>query len=296
MKKLKNRRRWIIAACGALALVLVGVTAGVLFLPGTGPAQAKTLPEPVCWHSDPPTSGTYLGVDVSTIQGELIHEGDVQNVYAAVALASYTREELLKGCNVALTCRLEEVSDAYRLFAPHHIDNYTNYYFTPIDIYRGKEFVGDYVTLRVPGGLAGGYNIEYSDSYHFEVGKEYLLLLQTPNYQGGNATPDEYFTLMGGIYGVYTNSGSTAPLTEDTTLKSGTGDLVKLGKMIRDIEAVNETDPPVEDIAWQMDLAAFKASLEGGVFTQEAYEEMTTPADTYAVYVTEIPQYSKAKK
>ena len=238
--------------------------------------------------------------NVSTLDqdnnGELSSEQETVKIQFDRLLAYKSYEDLIHESNLVLSCRLEEISTAFRVRDTDGGErNYTEYYFTPIQVYRGEEFAGDYVAVRKAGGAAGGYEEIYSDAYNFETGKEYLLFLYTPMYQLGLETDGEYFYITGSIQGIFEADGSFKDM--QTQVGNGTEDVnTTMGELVKRLSSANKTDPPQEDIAWQIFLENQKGNLANGMITRENYDEWTTPSKKYATYITAAPQYSKAIK
>lgn len=206
---------------------------------------------------------------------------------------------------------------------------YTDYSVNVSDIVRGNTESGGQITVRQEGN-PHLTSVVYEDAPILEVGKEYIFFLQKPGMGGGFNTEGDYYYILGSRQGLYEEYSDVAPLngegdeekiyvSQQKLLRNGSIDAgvltIQRNAVDEDLEDMVEKNDgalswhafydtvqekniacPVDENAKRKEIEQnYKANLDNGIITEEAYRQAMDDLDQYAQIVPLEPAAASEK-
>lgn len=140
----------------------------------------------------------------------------------------------------------------------------------------GRREEEETVEVRLFGGTVGNRTEVYEESPVLEPDKQYLLFLYQPGHGGGYHTEGDYFYINGMYQGAY-------QVCEDGIFRSAGGTILTESQLI--IPAALLDGPGYDDR--EACIQIWRQNLEGGIITQEAFDQAMAQMDQYAVVMGE---------
>ncbi len=180
---------------------------------------------------------------------------------------------------------------------------YTDYYVTPIRVFRGKEAERDQVTVRLKGGgPIDRIYADYPQEAKLESGKEYLFILSVP-ITGGFATEGEYYYPRYQRFAVWNmgNNGevyfeSPHYLLDDSNIEKEKRvfeeqevsiALVQVSEIERFVEEANmrSSYENADELIAEKHMKNMQMNLESGFISEEEYETMLKELTQYGTII-----------
>lgn len=200
-------------------------------------------------------------------------------------LPKLTMEDILASSSLVIRAVYTGDTDVMRVKSARSGSelNFTDHYFTPVEIYRGECDDQKRVAVRLDGGSINGINEICDDNPKFKKGKEYILCLYNPGVYYEFNTDDEHYYIPGINQGVFELSGAS----REYTGKALTANSVKTGidpaKSAQEVsftadglksymQKYNKDVPVNKNYTMEHGIANAKDNFENGFITEEEYK------------------------
>lgn len=178
--------------------------------------------------------------------------------------------------------------------------NFTDHYFTQIEVLRGEITDTKRLAVRLEGGLIAGRNEICDDNPKFEKDKEYILCLYNPGGYYEYNTEDEHYYVTGVNQGVFPLTGaqgsfaekSSAAIVLDETYKRLDGavtakDVSFTAESLKSyLLQYNKEVAVNKNHVRETELENAKANLESGFITESEYNDIVNKTALYGKIVT----------
>ena len=178
--------------------------------------------------------------------------------------------------------------------------NFTDHYFTQIEVLRGEITDTKRLAVRLEGGNIAGRNEICDDNPKFEKDREYILCLYNPGGYYEYNTEDEHYYVTGVNQGVFPLTGAQSSFSRKGSAAAVSGDAYsRLDKAVKakDVSFTaqslkgyllqyNKEVAVNRNLVRETELENAKANLESGFITESEYNDIINKKALYGKIVT----------
>ncbi len=166
-----------------------------------------------------------------------------------------TAEEQVEKAHLIVKGTFKDKSKAFRASST----NFTDYYLTVEEVYRGDAAAGDVLSVRVEEGFVGNLWVETVHEPKIRLGDTVFIYL----YQ----TDGDYYYVLNGKSGYWTLEG------EGQICNALNGEMAEIAEVEAIIASINEKTPANKNWPYEEALEGLKGNLENGFITEEEYQQ-----------------------
>lgn len=177
--------------------------------------------------------------------------------------------------------------------------NFTDHYFTQIEVLRGEITDTKRLAVRLEGGLIAGRNEICDDNPKFEKDKEYILCLYNPGGYYEYNTEDEHYYVTGVNQGVFPLTGAQSSYAKKSSAAAISGEAYSrldgsvtakdvsftAGSLKSYLLQYNKEVAVNKNRVRETELANAKANLESGFITESEYNDIVNKTASYGKIV-----------
>lgn len=202
----------------------------------------------------------------------------------------YPREKLIEESTLVIRGRVEGAEVLTISGVNGGSAEMTHYRIHVLETLRGEE--KETVTVQRLGNVESTQVI-FNDEPSLEQNKEYILFLQAKNIGGDFNIKDEYYSILGGMQGVYEKSASNSEAAYiSLSMLEGDSDFstettapqkaVTYSQLQNQVEQCNLETPVDPYLFRDSYLKALRTNIETGFLTEEEYQEALNELEEYA--------------
>lgn len=198
-------------------------------------------------------------------------------VHISGLMPALTEQEMIEKSHLIVKGTFEDKSKAFQVRSADQTEesNFTDYYLTVEEVYRGDAVAGDIIAVRIQGGFVGTVNVVSDMDPEINVGDTVFVHLYQPGIGGGFETNEDYYYVLSGIDGLFHYEDETTLVNPKT---KGTKNIPELKA---EIQRINQTTPVNKNWVYEESLENAKKNLETGFITEKEYNEMLKEQQTY---------------
>ncbi len=216
-------------------------------------------------------------VALSLVIGYFVIDNVFETVEVSGLLPARTEQEMIEKSHLIVKGTFEDKSKAFQVRSADQTEesNFTDYYLTVEEVYRGDAVAGDIIAVRIQGGFVGTVNVVSDMDPEINVGDTVFVYLYQPGIGGGFETKEDYYYVLNGIDGLFHYDGAT------TLVNPKTKQTKNISEIKVDIQRVNQTTPVNKNWVYEEFLENAKKNLENGFITEKEFNETMNEQQTY---------------
>ncbi len=191
----------------------------------------------------------------------------VQKMFAT--FPAMTAEEQIEKAHLIVKGTFKDKSKAFQIQPANGGDpsNFTDYYLTVEEVYRGDAAAGDVLSVRVQEGIVGTIKVEVDYEPDIQIGDTVLIYLYQTGMGGNYTTDEDYYYVLNGKKGYCILNG------EGQLRNAESGEVYPLAEVKASIASIDEKTPVNKNWPYEEALEGLKGNLENGFITEEEYQQ-----------------------